>query len=122
MPPLKTLNLIENKTGRKNVVVSRHRFHLKSGAFIFIKYLKMAEKGATPKTYCRRDVVFNVYVDINNEILRKMNKVYGEGGGDLARRKGECRMIFQMMSGLRCKKIRLLEFRIGSNLVFDSKI
>lgn len=81
MPPLKTLNLIENKTGRKNVVVSRHRFHLKSGAFIFIKYLKMAEKGATPKTYCRRDVVFNVYVDINNEILRKMNKVYCEGVG-----------------------------------------
>lgn len=39
----------------------------------------MAEKGATPKTYCRRDVVFNVYVDINNEILRKMNKVYAEG-------------------------------------------
>ena len=47
----------------------------------------MAEKGATPKTYCRRDVVFNVYVDINNEILRKMNKVYG-GRGKFSIEKG----------------------------------
>lgn len=48
----------------------------------------MAEKGTTPRTYGRRDVVFNVYVDINNEILRKMNKVYA-GVGRKVRREGE---------------------------------
>lgn len=58
----------------------------------------MAEKGATPRTYCRRDVVFNVYVDINNEILRKMNKVYG-GEGEREELQGGFRMVFQVMCG-----------------------